>query len=62
LLFCSALPNQTGLANIHKEDASLVFSSDGNLLGKYFAENRTNISREEISNHLIHALIDSYRG
>jgi len=52
-----ALPNNDELAAIHKEEASLVFSSDGSLLGKYFAENRTNISREEIPDHLINALI-----
>ncbi|MCK5775300.1 MAG: transglycosylase domain-containing protein, partial [Bacteroidales bacterium] len=52
-----ALPNKIELADIHKEEASLVFSSDGSLLGKYFAENRTNISRKEIPDHLINALI-----
>ncbi|NOR87480.1 MAG: hypothetical protein GQ527_07720 [Bacteroidales bacterium] len=52
-----SLPDNTELAAIHKEEASLVLSSDGSLLGKYFAENRTNISRIEIPDHLINALI-----
>lgn len=52
-----SLPNNDELAAIHKEEASLVLSSNGSLLGKYFAENRTNISRKEIPDHLINALI-----
>jgi penicillin-binding protein 1A len=51
------IPNKEELKSIHNEEASLVFSSDGKLLGKYFAENRTNISIYEIPNHLIQALI-----
>lgn len=51
------LPTIDELESIHNEEASLVYSSDGILLGKYFAENRTNISFEEIPEHLIQALI-----
>lgn len=51
------LPSSDDLKDIHNEEASLVYSSDHILLGKYFAENRTNISIEEIPEHLIQALI-----
>lgn len=53
------LPNQADLLSIHKEQASLVLASDSSLLGKYFAENRTNVSNEEIPQHLINALIST---
>lgn len=51
------LPSKEDLKSIHNEQASLVYSADGELLGKYFAENRTNISIDEIPRHLLHALI-----
>lgn len=51
------LPNEEELKSIHNEQASLVMSADGHLLGKFFAENRTNISIEEIPSHLLQALI-----
>jgi penicillin-binding protein 1A len=51
------LPNQTDLASINNEEASLVFSSDNALIGKYFAQNRTNIKNRDIPDHLKHALI-----
>ena len=52
-----ALPSKLELSAIHKEEASLVYSSKGSLLGKYFAENRTNITRKEIPDYLIQALV-----
>lgn len=52
-----SLPNQEELSAISNEEASLVYSSDDRLIGKYFAENRTNISYEEIPDHLKNALI-----
>ncbi len=51
------LPSKAELMAVHNEEASLVFSSDGKLLGKYFAENRTNISWDEVPEHLINALV-----
>jgi len=51
------LPNKNDLIGITNEQASLVFSSDGTLIGKYFAENRTNIKWEDIPQHLVEALI-----
>jgi penicillin-binding protein 1A len=51
------LPTKLELANIHNEEASLVFSSDSTLIGKFFAENRTNILWNQVPEHLINALI-----
>jgi len=51
------LPSSDELKDIHNEEASLVYSSDQVLLGKYFAENRTNISIDDIPEHLIEALV-----
>jgi len=39
------------------ETASLVWSDDGRIIGKYFAKNRTNIKYEQLPDQLINALI-----
>ncbi|PKP44991.1 MAG: hypothetical protein CVT94_19235 [Bacteroidetes bacterium HGW-Bacteroidetes-11] len=52
-----ALPDKTALAEIRNEEASLVYSADDIIIGKFFAENRTNISQDEIPEHLKYALI-----
>lgn len=52
-----ALPDKAELAEIRNEEASLVYSADNQLIGKFFAENRTNISLDEIPEHLKYALI-----
>lgn len=51
------MPSKLQLASIQNEEASLVFATDGVLIGKYFAENRTNITWNEIPEYLISALI-----
>jgi len=52
-----ALPNKKELKAINNEEASLVISSDSVIIGRYFAENRTNIANNEIPDHLKKALI-----
>jgi len=52
-----SLPTQKALIAINNEEASLVISSDSVIIGRYFAENRTNISDKEIPDHLKKALI-----
>ena len=52
-----ALANEEELRDIRNETASLVFAEQGELIGKYFAENRTNTSYEELPAHLVNALI-----
>jgi penicillin-binding protein 1A len=51
------LPDKNALTSIKNEEASLVFSSDNSIIGKYFAENRTNINWEQVPDHLKNALI-----
>src|ERR1035437_1750757 len=51
------LPDKKALKAINNEEASLVISSDSVIIGKFFAENRTNISNAEIPDHLKKALI-----
>jgi len=52
-----SLPDKNALASISNEEASQVISSDHILIGKIFAENRTNILWEEVPEHLKNALI-----
>jgi penicillin-binding protein 1A len=51
------LPGKAELSAINNEEASLVYSSDSIVIGKYFAENRTNIRWDEIPVNLKNALI-----
>jgi penicillin-binding protein 1A len=51
------LPSKNELSEIRNEQASLVYSADGVLIGKFFAENRTNIKQDEVPEHLKNALI-----
>ena len=51
------LPNKDALQNIKNYTASRVFTSDGEVLGKYFIQNRTNVSYDEISPNIINALV-----
>lgn len=51
------LPDYEELRNIRNYEASEVYSEDGELLGKYFIENRTNVNFNHISPQAIHALI-----
>ena len=55
--FFGSLPDKVALSSIKNEEASLVISSDSVIIGKFFAENRTNISNAEIPDHLKKALI-----
>lgn len=51
------LPKNDTLTSFSNEEASLVYSTNGELIGKYFAKNRTNIGWDEIPEHLRQALI-----
>lgn len=51
------IPTKASLLDISNEEASIVYSSDNAIIGKYFAENRTNIRQEEIPEHLKNALV-----
>lgn len=51
------LPTRTELTSYENAEASVVLSHDLELLGKFFSENRTNVSFSEVPSHLINALI-----
>ena len=51
------LPNKEQLQSISTNQASLVFSSDQVLIGKFFKKNSTNISWKDLPEHLKNALI-----
>lgn len=52
-----ALPEKDELLSIKKEQASLVYSSDKRIIGKYFAQNRTNIKAGQIPDYVVDALV-----
>lgn len=51
------LPDEKELKSIQSQSATLVYSSDEVLLGKYFKQNRTKIDWNEIPRHLVNALV-----
>ena len=51
------LPSTRELENPKSNEASEVYTSDGELAGKYFAENRTPVTYNELSPHLVDALV-----
>lgn len=50
-------PSNRRLRNIHNQVASEVYSADSVLLGRYYIEDRTEVSFEDIATHVIDALI-----
>lgn len=51
------LPSFEELENPKSHQASIVYSIEGKELGKYYVENRTNVTYEEISPNVFNALI-----
>ena len=45
------------LQEFQNETATLVLSEEGRLIGKYFAQNRTNIKFDQLPKHLVDALV-----
>ncbi|MCZ2442312.1 MAG: transglycosylase domain-containing protein [Flavobacteriales bacterium] len=52
-----ALPTFEELENPRSNQATVVYSIEGKELGKYYIENRTNVSYEEISPNVFNALV-----
>ena len=52
-----ALPDIHELQNPKSNLASIVFSGDGKVLGKYYRENRINVSYKDLGDNVIHALV-----
>jgi len=57
LMLSFELPSFEELENPRSRIASNIYSSDGNILGKYYIENRTPISYDSLSPFLVQALI-----
>ncbi|NEN24183.1 peptidoglycan glycosyltransferase [Cryomorpha ignava] len=51
------LPTAEDLKDIKNDNASEVFSSDGVVLGKYFVQNRSSVSYDDIPKVVINALV-----
>src|SRR4051812_3667011 len=51
------MPSITELENPEAVLASEIYTSDGKLMGKYYAENRSEVKFNEISPNVINALI-----
>jgi penicillin-binding protein 1A len=51
------MPSMQELENPEADLASEIISADGKLMGKYYAENRSEVKYSEISPNVIHALI-----
>ncbi|MCT8339407.1 transglycosylase domain-containing protein [Flavobacteriaceae bacterium TK19130] len=52
-----SLPDETSLENPEKNLATEIISSNGEVLGKFYRENRTPVTFEELPDHLVNALI-----
>lgn len=55
--FFGPLPDEAELAAIQHENASLVYSADGHLIGSFYAKNRSSVSYEALPQNLLNALI-----
>ncbi len=51
------LPTESELAGLKSEEATLVLASDGTIIGKVFAKDRTNVHYADLPKHLINALV-----
>ncbi len=51
------VPSRSELKKIDNNQASIIFYSDGTILGKYFVENRTNVDYDDLPGHLVQSLI-----
>jgi len=52
-------PGLSSISNPNQSSASIIYTSDGKILGKYFRENRTPVTYDEISPILIKTLIST---
>lgn len=57
ILSFSDLPSVKQLENPKSELASIVYAGDGSVLGKYYTQNRVPVTYDELSPHLVNALI-----
>lgn len=57
--FFGELPSEQELADIRHEQATLVLDRDGRLIGKLFAQDRTNVKYSDLPKHLVDALVST---
>jgi penicillin-binding protein 1A len=55
--FFGKLPDELDLLNIANERATLVLAEKGELIGKFYSEERTDVEYDQLPQHLINALI-----
>ena len=53
----SSLPSIDELENPRSNEASIVYSSDGKQIGSFYLSNRTKVNYNDLSPHLIDALV-----
>ena len=54
-----SLPSIDQLENPRSDEASLVYSSDGEILGSFYVANRTKVDFDELSPYLLDALVST---
>jgi penicillin-binding protein 1A len=52
-------PSMSDVRNTHPAEASMIYSADGKQIGKFFSENRTPVSYDEVTPQFWNALIDT---
>jgi len=52
-------PSMMDVKNTHPAEASEIYSADGKMIGKFFNENRTPVTYDEVSQDFWNALIDT---
>ena len=52
-------PSMSDVKNTHPAEASEIYSADGKMIGKFFSENRTPVSYEDVNPIFWRALIDT---
>ena len=55
--FWGTLPTYDELRHIRNDEASMLYTEDGEMIGKYYIENRTNINYKNIPSNAIDALV-----
>jgi penicillin-binding protein 1A len=55
--FFGKIPDYYQLKNIKKAQSSEIYGIDNRIIGKYYLENRTNVTYDEISKHVIFGLV-----
>lgn len=54
-----ALPTTEELAALRNEEATLILSTNGTVIGKVFAQNRTNLLYKDLPKHVVDALVST---